>query len=144
METDPASDPMEHGPGAPEGDDDAGSRRSARVEAVRRAVDQALAATTAAPRSTRARAQELADELGAVVARVRGTLEDLSAAGTTQAGVLADEVQQAVGRLGRSLDDARPANGDDVRRLQERLAALEARVQHLESEDGPPAPSAGS
>jgi hypothetical protein len=108
---------------------------------VRRAVDQALSATAGAPATTRARAIDLADELGSVVARVRGALEDLSAAGTSQAGVLADEVQQVVGRLGRSLDDVRPATGEDLRRLDERLAAIEARLDRLEAGAGAsPAP----
>lgn len=57
------------------------SRRAERVEAIRRAVDQA-------------------------------------------AGAVADEVQQAVGKLGRTLD-VRPASGDDVRRLTERVERLE-------------------
>jgi hypothetical protein len=133
VETDPASAPTDRPaePGAPA--DDPGRGRSARVEAVRRVVDQALAVTYEAPRTTRARAQDLADELGSVVTRVRGALEDLSAAGTTQAGVLADEVQQAVGRLGRSLDDARPVTGDELRRLGERLASIEERLDRLES-----------
>jgi polyhydroxyalkanoate synthesis regulator phasin len=121
------------------GGPDARAGRSLRVEAVRRAVDQALTATAGAPRSTRARAQELADELGSVVTRVRGALEDLTGAGTTQAGALADEVQQAVGRLGRSLDDVRPATGDDLRRVNERLEALERRLDRLERDGaGPP------
>lgn len=137
METDPASAPTDRPPATGDGTDDAGRGRSARVEAVRRVVDQALTATYDAPRSTKARAQDLADELGSVVTRVRGALEDLSAAGTTQAGVLADEVQQAVGRLGRSLDDARPVSGDELRRLSDRLAAVEQRLDRLESEDGP-------
>lgn len=115
------------GPSTPP--DDSGTRRSDRVEAVRRAVDQALTATAG---STRTRAQELADELGQVVTRVRGALEDLGSAGTTQAGALADEVQQAVGRLGRTLD-ARPASADEVRRLGERIALLEQRLERLEA-----------
>lgn len=100
------------------------SRRAERVEAVRRAVDQAVGATAD---GTRARAQELADELTQVVARVRGALEDLGTAGTAQAGAVADELQQAVGRLGRTLD-VRPASADDLRRLGERVATLEREV----------------
>lgn len=135
MDPDPASDPNAPvpDPGAPPAEEGPAAGRSARVEAVRRAVDQALTGAVGAPASTRARAQELADELGAVVTRVRGALEDLGAAGTSQAGVLADEVQQVVGRLGRSLDDARPATSDEVRRLADRLAAVEARLDALES-----------
>ncbi|WP_026912874.1 hypothetical protein [Patulibacter minatonensis] len=138
METDPSSDPIDRATDAASAPDDAGTRRSARVEAVRRAVDQALAVTAGAPRSTRARAQDLADELGSVVTRVRGALEDLSTAGTAQAGVLADEVQQAVGRLGRSLDDARLVTGEEARRLSERLDAVESRLARLEQDAAPP------
>lgn len=124
------------GPSTPP--DDPRSGRSDRVEAVRRAVDQALTATAG---TTRTRAQELADELGHVVTRVRGALEDLGSAGSSQAGALADEVQQAVGRLGRTLD-ARPASADEVRRLGERLDRVEQRLERLESPgaaDGDPA-----
>ncbi len=97
------------------------SRRAERVEAVRRAVDQAVGATAD---GTRARAQDLADELAQVVVRVRGALEDLGSAGTQQAGAVADEVQHAVGRLGRTLD-VRPASVEELRRLTERVARLE-------------------
>lgn len=108
------------------------SRRAERVEAIRRAVDQAVGATADGTRSraqdladgTRTRAQELADELTQVVVRVRGALEDLGSAGSAQAGAVADEVQQAVGRLGRTLD-VRPASADDVRRLADRVERLE-------------------
>lgn len=119
------------------------SRRAERVEAIRRAVDQAVGATADGTRSraqdladgtrtraqdladgTRTRAQDLADELTQVVVRVRGALEDLGSAGSAQAGAVADEVQQAVGKLGRTLD-VRPASGDDVRRLTERVERLE-------------------
>lgn len=142
MEPDRRTPPTRPGAAAPEpaGDgprgDESRSRRLDRVEAVRRAVDQAVTATAGAPRSTRARAQELADELGSVVTRVRGTLEELSAAGTTQAGALADELGQAVGRLGRTLDDVRPGGNDEVRRLTERVAALEERLARLEGGPG--------
>jgi hypothetical protein len=97
------------------------SRRAERVEAIRRAVDQAVGATAD---GTRSRAQDLADELSQVVLRVRGALEDLGSAGSAQAGAVADEVQQAVGKLGRTLD-VRPASADDVRRLTERIERLE-------------------
>lgn len=108
------------------------SRRAERVDAIRRAVDQAVGATADGTRSraqdladgTRTRAQDLADELTQVVVRVRGALEDLGSAGSAQAGAVADEVQQAVGKLGRTLD-VRPASGDDVRRLAERIERLE-------------------
>jgi hypothetical protein len=144
VDTDPASDPIQPAPGAgdgPAGPAPAGEGRSARVEAVRRAVDQALTATAGAPRTTRARAQELADELGSVVTRVRGTLEELGAAGTSQAGLLADELGGVVGRLGRTLDEARPATADEVRRLADRLDALEARLDRMDPTGVPSAPS---
>lgn len=111
------------------------SRRAERVEAIRRAVDQAVGATADGTRSraqdladgTRTRAQDLADELTQVVVRVRGALEDLGSAGTAQAGAVADEVQQAVGKLGRTLD-VRPASGEDLRRLTERVEQWERDV----------------
>lgn len=84
------------------------SRRAERVEAIRRAVDQA-------------------------------------------AGAVADEVQQAVGKLGRTLD-VRPASADEVRRLtdrverleretDQRLARIEARlgIDPLDARQAPPA-----
>jgi polyhydroxyalkanoate synthesis regulator phasin len=123
-------------------DDDAGDRRNARVEAVRRAVDQALAVTADSTRTTRVRAQDLADELGHVVTRVRGALEDLSSAGTAGAGQLAEEVQQAVGRLGRSIDEARPATVDDLRQLTARVDELEARLARVEGTPADAGPSA--
>ncbi|MBF6621378.1 MAG: hypothetical protein ITG02_14260 [Patulibacter sp.] len=108
------------------------SRRAERVEAVRRAVDQAVGATADGTRAraqdladgTRSRAQDLAEELTQVVVRVRGALEDLGSTGTAQAGAVADEVQQAVGRLGRTLD-VRPASADELRRLSERVEQIE-------------------
>jgi hypothetical protein len=57
---------------------------------------------------TRERAQEIADDLGAAAQRVRETLEEL-----------------------------RPSSVDDIRRLDERLIALEERVAKLEK----PAPA---
>lgn len=144
MDTDPASDPIQPAPDAgavPSAPSPGTDGRTARAEAVRRAVDQALSATAGAPRTTRARAQELADELGSVVTRVRGTLEELGAAGTSQAAQLADELGTVVGRLGRTLDDARPATGDEVRRLADRLEAVEARLDRLDAEDAPRGPS---
>ncbi len=100
------------------------SRRAERVEAVRRAVDQAVGATAD---GTRARAQDLVDELGQVAARVRGALEDLGSAGTAQAGAVADELQQVAGRLGRALD-VRPASADELRELQQRIDRWERDV----------------
>ncbi|MCU0258441.1 MAG: hypothetical protein MUC84_03865 [Solirubrobacteraceae bacterium] len=59
---------------------------------------------------TRERAQDIADELSAAAQRVRDTLEDL-----------------------------RPSSVDDIRRLDDRLIALEERVAKLEAAAAAPA-----
>jgi polyhydroxyalkanoate synthesis regulator phasin len=87
--------------GAERGDEPTGQGRA---DALRAAVDQAFEATAFGARSTRERAQEVADELAAAAGRVRELLDDL-----------------------------RPPTGDDVRALQRRVEALEARVAELES-----------
>ena len=74
-----------------------------RTDALRAAVDQAFEATAFGARSTRERAQEVADELAAAAGRVRELLDDL-----------------------------RPPTGDDVRALARRVEELEARVAELE------------
>lgn len=74
-----------------------------RADALRAAVDQAFEATAFGARSTRERAQEVADDLVA-----------------------------AAGRVQRMLDDLRPPTGEDVRALQRRIEELEARIAKLE------------
>ena len=80
---------------------------SSRTEAVRSAVEQAFQAqaTTAAnaTQGARDRAQDLVDDLA-----------------------------QAAGRVREALDDLRPPSGDEIRALRDDLRALEQRVAALE------------
>jgi polyhydroxyalkanoate synthesis regulator phasin len=84
-----------------------GGRRSSRSDLVRSAVDQAFqeAASqgTAAAETGRERAQDIVDQLA-----------------------------QAAGRVRDVLDELRPPTGDELRTLQETVAALEQRVAALE------------
>jgi polyhydroxyalkanoate synthesis regulator phasin len=79
-------------------------RQQSRGDAVRAAAAQAIEATAGQAGVTRERAQQIADELVSAAGRFRETLEDL-----------------------------RPAGSDELVALRERVAALEARVQKLES-----------
>lgn len=45
---------------------------------------------------------------------------------------LVDELTHAAGRVREALDDLRPATGDDLRGLEQRLRRLERRVAELE------------
>jgi polyhydroxyalkanoate synthesis regulator phasin len=79
-------------------------KQPSRGDAVRAAAAQAIEATAGQAGFTRERAQQLADELVSAAGRVRDTLEDL-----------------------------RPAGSDELVALRERVEALEARVQKLET-----------
>jgi polyhydroxyalkanoate synthesis regulator phasin len=79
-------------------------QQPSRGDAVRAAAAQAIEATAGQAGFTRERAQQLADELVSAAGRVRDTLEDL-----------------------------RPAGSDELLALRERVEALEARVQKLET-----------
>lgn len=80
------------------------ARKTTRAAAVRTAAAQAIDATAGqAASSTQRRAQQLADELAHAAGRVRDTLDDL-----------------------------RPAGGDELKLLHDRVATLEARVAQLE------------
>jgi polyhydroxyalkanoate synthesis regulator phasin len=79
-------------------------KQPSRGDAVRAAAAQAIEATAGQAGFTRERAQQLADELVSAAGRVRDTLEDL-----------------------------RPAGSDELIALRERVEALEARVQKLET-----------
>ena len=79
-------------------------QQPSRGDAVRAAAAQAIEATAGQAGFTRERAQQLADELVSAAGRVRDTLEDL-----------------------------RPAGSDELLALRERVDALEARVQKLET-----------
>jgi polyhydroxyalkanoate synthesis regulator phasin len=80
------------------------TQQPSRGDAVRAAAAQAIEATAGQAGFTRERAQQLADELVSAAGRVRDTLEDL-----------------------------RPAGSDELLALRERVDALEARVQKLET-----------
>jgi len=88
-----------------------GTRRQAaeRADQLRSAVEDAL--QSAGSQLSRERAQEIADELGSAVERMRDAFDQL-----------------------------RPPTADDLRRLVDRLTALERRVAALEI-PGRPAPA---
>ena len=92
-----------------------GSRRAKRSDAVRSAVDQAFKATAgqgaAAADTGRERAQDIVDQLG-----------------------------QAVGRVRDVLDELRPPTVDELNVLQQTVADLEERVARLEAAQAPPKP----
>ena len=79
-------------------------QQPSRGDAVRAAAAQAIEATAGQAGFTRERAQQLADELVSAAGRVRDTLEDL-----------------------------RPAGSDELVAVRERVEALEARVQKLDT-----------
>lgn len=91
--------------GKEKGDEPTGQRRA---DALRAAVDQAFEATTSGAQTTRERVQEVADELAAAAARMRGLF-----------------------------DDRLPPSADDLRELTGRIAALEARIDKLEKRPAP-------
>jgi polyhydroxyalkanoate synthesis regulator phasin len=81
----------------------ADEKQQSRGDAVRAAAAQAIEATAGQAGFTRERAQQIADELVSAAGRFRDTLEDL-----------------------------RPAGGEELAALRERVQALEARVETLE------------
>jgi polyhydroxyalkanoate synthesis regulator phasin len=83
--------------------DPAAEKQHSRGDAVRAAAAQAIEATAGQAGFTRERAQQIADELVSAAGRFRDTLEDL-----------------------------RPAGGEELAALRERVQALEARVETLE------------
>jgi polyhydroxyalkanoate synthesis regulator phasin len=83
--------------------DPAAEKQQSRGDAVRAAAAQAIEATAGQAGFTRERAQQIADELVSAAGRFRDTLEDL-----------------------------RPAGGEELAALRERVQALEARVETLE------------
>ena len=75
-----------------------------RSDSVRAAVDQAFQATAEQAETARTRAQEVVDELA-----------------------------QAAGRVREALDELRPPTGDDLKGIRESLERLEQRVAALEA-----------
>ena len=87
------------------------ARKTTRADAVRAAASQAIEATAGqAASSTQRRAQQLADDLTSAANRFRDVLEDM-----------------------------RPAGGDELKLLRERVAKLEERVAKLETKGRAPA-----
>jgi uncharacterized protein YicC (UPF0701 family) len=78
-------------------------KQESRTDQVRSAVDQAFQQAAGGAQLTRERAQELADELS-----------------------------QAAGKVRDALDELRPATGDDLKPILDRLEAIEARLTKLE------------
>lgn len=87
-------------------------------DALRAAVERTLAATAGPASETRARAQELLDE---VVRRGQAAREDLTRRG-----------EEASARLADAITELRAADRDDLGLLSERIAALEGRLGSLE------------
>lgn len=86
------------------------ARKQTRADAVRAAASQAIEATAGqAATSTTRRAQQLADDLSTAANRFRDALEDL-----------------------------RPAGGDELKLLRDRVAKLEERVAKLEAKGRKP------
>ena len=84
------------------------AKRNPGTDTLRSAVDRTYQATVGQAQVTRERATELVDELA-----------------------------QSAGRVRQILDDLRLASGEDVRRLQERVDALEKRLVALEKKPAP-------
>ena len=91
------------------------SKPASRGDTVRAAASQAIHAAGGQAQLTRERAQELADELVGVAARVRDALDEL-----------------------------RPPSTDEIKALRAELAALEERVAKLEVARAAPARRASS
>ncbi len=80
--------------------------------------------------STRRQAAERADQ---VRSAVEEAFQSASAQLTRErAQDIADELSSAAERVREALEQIRPPTGDDVRRLVDRLGALERRVSELE------------
>jgi polyhydroxyalkanoate synthesis regulator phasin len=84
------------------------AKRSTGTDALRGAVDRTYQATVGQAQVTRERAQELVDELA-----------------------------HSAGRVRQVLDDLRLASAEDIRRLADRVDALEKRLAALEKKPAP-------
>jgi polyhydroxyalkanoate synthesis regulator phasin len=90
---------------------------------LRNAVEKTLAATADSATGTRDRAQGLLDD---VVRRGQSAREQMTKRG-----------EVATNRLADAIADLRAADGADLERLAERLAAVESRLGALESRIAP-------
>jgi len=125
----------------PEKDKPAGETARSRAEQLRSAVEGAFGATAQGAAPVQKRAQELADELVSVAARLREAIgsdelnrlrETLSAGGAESAATAA-RVREAVEAL-------RPPTSEQLDALRAQVAVLEARVAELEAGAAAPAP----
>jgi polyhydroxyalkanoate synthesis regulator phasin len=101
---------------------------TSRAEQLRAAVESAFSATTHGAAPVQKRAQDLADELATVAARLRGALGP-------------DELAGAAGRVRDALEDLRPPSPEELGALRAQVAALEARVAELEAAAAKPKPA---
>jgi polyhydroxyalkanoate synthesis regulator phasin len=92
-----------------------------RADQVRAAVEGAFGATAQGAAPVQKRAQELADELVSVAARVRETL------------VSGDELAGAASRVRGALEELRPPSPEELETLRAQVDALERRVAELEA-----------
>jgi len=104
--------------------DDQGAGPEAVGEALRGAVERTLAATAESASGTRERAQELLDD---VVRRGQSARRQVTRRGET-----------ATARLAEAIGELRAADSESLRRITERLEAVEGRLDALER--GAPAP----
>jgi len=105
-----AKNPGQEGPGG----------GKSRADQLRAAVEGAFGATAQGAAPVQKRAQELADELVSVAARVRETL------------VSPDELTGAASRVRDALEDLRPPTPEQLDALRAQVDALERRVAELE------------
>jgi polyhydroxyalkanoate synthesis regulator phasin len=87
-------------------------------EALRTAVERTLAATAESASGTRERAQELLDD---VVRRGQSAREEVTRRG-----------ESATSRLADAIGELRAVDSEGLRRISERLAAVEQRLDALE------------
>lgn len=99
-------------------------------EALRRAVERTLGATTEGAASTRQRAGDLLDEVTRLGLAAR---EEVSRRGEAARDEVSRRGEEASTRLAEAIAELRHADRDD---LAERVAALEARIGALEREIG--------
>ena len=94
-------------------------------EALRAAVERTLAATAGSASDTRGRAQELLDDVARRGQEARDTVG--------RRGHEAREASASVSaRVVEAIQEMRLASGEEVRALDEQLAAIERRVSNLE------------
>jgi hypothetical protein len=94
-------------------------------EALRSAVERTVAATAESATGTRDRAQEL--------------LDDVVRRGQSAGQRVARGSESATARLAEAIGELRDADSEGLRRLAERLDAVESRLDALEGAHGPAA-----